>query len=734
MAKFKIDILKPCPGSIKIKLSDRSAEMKNRLGKNIYGSGDAMVVRWRTLEMIKQIPNIEVPKLCEKLFMDPSPKKFVPQEKLEKLCSRLEKLSLKHLSEINKLLSPLNLKIEATAKDKFCLTTRGRLVLMSGPSGVGKQMIEDRYFDREFERFVFYNTRKIRKKEATGINYHFINRDEYEQLRSKVPAVATYEVHGQNPQLVHSRLLDLVVDEGRNIFAEVDSNLAGQILKKVKEEYPGLNVTYIALLAPNEEERADRLISRTEKDYPNDFESMEPTIRKRIESGTQNISQMALLGAVPVISDIVKNAVAEIKTIVGAEPYLDALSAAKDKNYAGIISGRRTIDAYKKLIEASDNSPLDPRSVVLSLAGKEDFVDFLKKEIARLKNVPVEQIITNIFMSYIAKKTRKTMSAAIQAGTVSPFHYGHMALALTGVLGGSPHFLEPAMNIREEANAVILMPGGLTPDKPFALAAEHRIKLVKKAIKDTGLGQRILTSNLREEMAKALEGTDLRSKNPDHQRRIVDLAAFCFLISMNPQIDWKYYLVGSDKLINYGPAKNDEKSLVEGIIKPSGMKLLFTPRSPEETEENIKAQIKQIEGDKGWWWDLLQGHPEFIVKNSLPTSPISANELRGKAVKRDPLWEYVTPSLIKYIYQARAVRGGKGERRILDAFELENRTKTLEENMIAQAKTGKSPSELQDIFNSELSAINEEKLLLWKMHILADGKKLTINKKGELVT
>ena len=62
---------------------------------------------------------------------------------------------------------------------------RGLLIILSGPSGVGKGTVRAAVFDDENCDYVYSisaTTRKSRPGEQDGVDYHFMSRQEFEAL------------------------------------------------------------------------------------------------------------------------------------------------------------------------------------------------------------------------------------------------------------------------------------------------------------------------------------------------------------------------------------------------------------------------------------------------------------------------------------------------------------------------------------------------------------------------
>jgi len=75
----------------------------------------------------------------------------------------------------------------------------GRLIILSGPSGVGKDTIIDawRAADPRVQRVVAYTTRKPRPGEQDGIDYHFVSETAFRKLADMGAFLEFKEVHGE---------------------------------------------------------------------------------------------------------------------------------------------------------------------------------------------------------------------------------------------------------------------------------------------------------------------------------------------------------------------------------------------------------------------------------------------------------------------------------------------------------------------------------------------------------
>ena len=89
---------------------------------------------------------------------------------------------------------------------------RGQLIVLSGPSGVGKStVISELLGQRQDIHFsVSFTTRQPRVGEADGVNYHFVDRAEFERMISAGELLEYAEYVGNyygGADLHHSPLL-----------------------------------------------------------------------------------------------------------------------------------------------------------------------------------------------------------------------------------------------------------------------------------------------------------------------------------------------------------------------------------------------------------------------------------------------------------------------------------------------------------------------------------------------
>lgn len=183
---------------------------------------------------------------------------------------------------------------------------RGLLIVLSGPSGVGKGTVRKELFtqpDTNYEYSVSMTTRNPREGEVDGSDYFFKSRDEFEQLIEEGRLLEYAEYVGN----YYGTPLDYVnatLDAGRDVFLEIEVVGAAQVRKQVPD---GL---FIFLAPPSLSALEDRLIGRG-------TESAD-VIKSRVMKAREELEMMNLYDYV-VENDEVQNACDRINAIVTAE-------------------------------------------------------------------------------------------------------------------------------------------------------------------------------------------------------------------------------------------------------------------------------------------------------------------------------------------------------------------------------------------------------------------------------
>ena len=134
---------------------------------------------------------------------------------------------------------------------------RGRIIILSGPSGVGKGTVLREVMRRrpELKFSVSATTRPIRPSEVDGVNYHFISKEAFEALIAD-DALLEHVTYADNYYGTPESPLDEANAQGISVVLEIE--VQGAL--KVFERRPDALSIFIA--PPSYEELERRLIGR----------------------------------------------------------------------------------------------------------------------------------------------------------------------------------------------------------------------------------------------------------------------------------------------------------------------------------------------------------------------------------------------------------------------------------------------------------------------------------------
>ncbi|MBF0993345.1 MAG: guanylate kinase [Granulicatella sp.] len=186
------------------------------------------------------------------------------------------------------------------------MTKRGLLIVLSGPSGVGKGTVRAAIFAKGEQKFVYSisaTTRLPRTGETDGVDYFFKTREEFEQMIQNKQLLEYAEYVG-NYYGTPLEYVENTLATGKDVFLEIDVQGAIQ----VRELMP--DGVFIFLTPPDLNELESRIVNRgTDSDE---------VIAKRMKTAREELELMKYYDY-SVVNDTVDNAVQKIEAIIQTE-------------------------------------------------------------------------------------------------------------------------------------------------------------------------------------------------------------------------------------------------------------------------------------------------------------------------------------------------------------------------------------------------------------------------------
>lgn len=182
---------------------------------------------------------------------------------------------------------------------------RGLLYILSGPSGVGKDTVIKRLFEREpnLKYSVSMTTRDKRPGEEEGVDYFYKTKEEFEQLMEQ-GELLEYAKYVDNYYGTPRRYVEEMLEKGYNVFLEIEVQGALQ----VKESFP--DGVFIFLIPPSLEELKRRIIGRGTE--------TEESVMNRLQEAQKELKMMGEYDYL-VVNDDVEVAVDNILSIIESE-------------------------------------------------------------------------------------------------------------------------------------------------------------------------------------------------------------------------------------------------------------------------------------------------------------------------------------------------------------------------------------------------------------------------------
>lgn len=182
---------------------------------------------------------------------------------------------------------------------------KGSLIIISGPSGSGKDTVLKKLFEKlpEIEFSISSVSRPMREGEIQGEKYNFITPEQFEQMIVD-DALLEYNVYCGNYYGTPKAPVDRCIASGGEIILEVDVNGAANVRKNCPDNFS------VFIAPPSFEVLRNRLTNRG-------TETAE-VIEKRLNQAKNELDRVKEYDYV-VVNDDLDEAVEDLKNIIIAE-------------------------------------------------------------------------------------------------------------------------------------------------------------------------------------------------------------------------------------------------------------------------------------------------------------------------------------------------------------------------------------------------------------------------------
>lgn len=182
---------------------------------------------------------------------------------------------------------------------------KGLLVILSGPSGVGKGTVRNQIMKEHRVDLVYsisMTTRKIRDKETNGVEYYFVSDEEFQRNIDNDNFLEWADFVGHKYGTPKDKVEELR-NSGKNVLLEIEINGANQVFEKVHND----RVISFFLMPPNFKALEDRIRKRKSES--------EEIIQARLEKGKKEMTMTEKYDYI-VKNDKVERAAREIEDLI----------------------------------------------------------------------------------------------------------------------------------------------------------------------------------------------------------------------------------------------------------------------------------------------------------------------------------------------------------------------------------------------------------------------------------
>ena len=182
---------------------------------------------------------------------------------------------------------------------------KGLLIILSGPSGVGKGTVRKYIMKRNAVPLVFsisMTTREPRVTETNGVEYYFVSKEEFQKNIDNDNFLEWADFVGHRYGTPKDKVEELR-KKGKNVLLEIEINGANQVFERVHDD----RVISFFLMPPNFQALEDRIRKRKSES--------EDVIQARLEKGRKEMTMTEKYDYV-IKNDKVTRAAREIEDLI----------------------------------------------------------------------------------------------------------------------------------------------------------------------------------------------------------------------------------------------------------------------------------------------------------------------------------------------------------------------------------------------------------------------------------
>lgn len=182
---------------------------------------------------------------------------------------------------------------------------KGLLIILSGPSGVGKGTIRKKIIKNPKLNLAYsisMTTRQRREKEIDGLDYYFVTKDYFKENLAKGNFLEHCEFVGNFYGTPKDKVEELR-NQGKNVFLEIEVSGATEVMSKVEGE----DIVSIFLAPPSLRVLEQRIRRRKTES--------EEIIQKRLEKARREMDAGKNYDYI-VMNDVVRRAANEVTEII----------------------------------------------------------------------------------------------------------------------------------------------------------------------------------------------------------------------------------------------------------------------------------------------------------------------------------------------------------------------------------------------------------------------------------